>query len=69
MPMQTLNELVNMYLEKNGISCKFFADYIGCEYTKCNKWLKGERKLNANQTKKTHEFLQGNFLTSVNELL
>lgn len=67
--MHTLNQLVDIYLQKNGISCKFFADYIGCEYTKCNKWLKGERKLNSEQIMKTHEFLKGNFLKSVNELM
>lgn len=67
--MDTLNQLVDIYLQKNGISCKFFADYIGCEYTKCNKWLKGERKLNSEQIMKTHEFLKGNFLKSVNELM
>lgn len=60
---------MDIYLQKNGISCKFFADYIGCEYTKCNKWLKGERKLNSEQIMKTHEFLKGNFLKSVNELM
>ena len=67
--METLNQVVDLYLQKNGITAKYFAEYIGCEYTKCVKWLKGERKLNTNQIKKTHEFLQGNFLKSVDEIL
>lgn len=67
--METLNQVVVLYLQKNGITTKYFAEYIGCEYTKCTKWLKGERKLDANQIKKTHEFLQGNFLQSVDEII
>ena len=67
--MQTLNEVVNIYLKTNGINCRVFADYIGCEYKKCNRWLNGERKLNSEQIRKTHEFLDGNFLKSVREIM
>ena len=34
--METLSEVVKKYLEENGIMFKYFADYIGCEYTKCS---------------------------------
>lgn len=67
--VRTLNEIAEKYLQKNGITIKFFADYIGCEFTKCSRWLKGERKLNPQQIRKTHEFLQGNFLKSVDEII
>ena len=67
--MNTLNIIVERYLEENGIKIKFFADYIGCEFTKCSRWFKGERKLNSEQIRKTHEFLQGNFLKSVDEIM
>ena len=67
--METLSEVVKKYLEENGIMFKYFADYIGCEYTKCSKWFKGERKLNSEQIRKTHEFLQGKFLKSVDEVM
>lgn len=67
--MKNLNDIVNVYLEKNGIQHKFFADYIGCEYSKCNKWLNGQRKLNMEQIRKTYEFLQGDFLKSVDDIL
>ena len=67
--MDTLNQIANLYLQKNGITTKYFAEYIGCEYTKCAKWIKGERKLNSDQIKKAHEFLQGNFLKSVKEIV
>ncbi len=67
--METLNDVVGKYLESNGITTKFFADYIGCENSKCCRWLKGERKLNSEQIKKTHEFLKGSFLKSVDELM
>lgn len=67
--METLNQITNLYLQKNGITTKYFAEFIGCEYTKCAKWLKGERKLNSEQIKKTHEFLHGNFLESVENIL
>ena len=67
--MNTLNEIVKKYLDKNGIMIKFFADYIGCELSTCSKWLKGERKLKPEQIKKTHEFLQGTFLKTVDEIM
>lgn len=67
--METLNQVVRKYLDVNGISDKFFQNYIGCSQSLCSKWLKGERKLNSEQLRKTHEFLQGNFLKSVDEVI
>lgn len=67
--MNTLSEVVKKYLDVNGITVTRFADYIGCEFTKCSRWFKGERKLNSEQIRKTHEFLQGNFLKSVDEIM
>lgn len=67
--MQTLNEIVKMYLEKNGIMINFFANFIGCEQAKCSRWLRGESKLNPNQIRKTHEFLEGKHIKTVDEIL
>lgn len=67
--MASLNEIVAKYIDANGIKINCFADYIGCELTKCSRWLKGERRLNSEQIKKTHEFLQGKFLKSVDEIM
>lgn len=67
--MHTLGDVVKEYLEKNGIMIKFFADYIGCDVSKCSRWIKGERKLNPEQIRKTHEFLQGKFLKTVDEVV
>ena len=67
--MDTLNEIVKKYLNANGIMIGFFANYIGCEKSKCSRWLKGERKLNSEQIRKTHEFLQGTFLQTVDEVI
>ncbi len=67
--MDTLSDIVKKYLKANGIMERYFANYIGCEKTKCNRWFKGERKLTSSQIKKTHEFLQGKFLKSVDEIL
>ena len=67
--MYTLNKIVEIYLQKNGIKTNFFAEYIGCEYTKCAKWLKGERKLNSEQIKKTYSFLEGEHLKSIKKLI
>lgn len=67
--MDTLNQVVEKYLEENGISIRFFAKYINCEYTKCAKWLKGERKLTPKQVEKTHVFLNGKFLKTVDQIL
>lgn len=67
--MNTLNEIANKYLKENGIMNSCFAEYIGCEYTNCCKWLKGTRKLNPKQIKKVHEFLAGDFLKPVDEIM
>lgn len=67
--MDTLNEIVAKYIDANGIKINRFSDYIGCELTKCSRWLKGERRLNSEQIKKTHEFLQGKFLKSIDEIM
>lgn len=66
--MDTLNEVVAKYIKLNGIKIGHFADYIGCEITKCSRWLRGECKLNSEQIRKTHEFLQGKFLKTVEEI-
>lgn len=67
--MQTLNEIAQRYLEENGIKHKHFANYIGVDYAKCTRWLKGEKNLNPAQIQKTHEFLSGKFLKTVDEVI
>lgn len=67
--METLNQVVRKYLDANGISDKFFENYIGCSQSLCSKWLKGERKLNPEQIRKTHEFLQGKHFKTVDDIL
>lgn len=67
--MDTLREVVRKYLEANGITVKFFADFIGCRSSQCSLWLSGKRRLNSEQIKKVHEFLTGDFLKSVNEIM
>ena len=57
--MDDLKQVVETYLRENGIKKEFFAKYIGCDSTKCIRWFKGERKFNAEQIKKVHEFLSG----------
>lgn len=65
-----LNELVNKFLEGNGISIRFFALKINCEYTKCTRWLKGEKVyLNKEQLKTVHEFLAGKYLKTLEEIV
>ena len=67
--MNTLNQIVRKYLDENGISDKFFEEYIGCSQPMCSKWLKGERKLNKEQLKKVHEFLKGKHIKTVEDIL
>ena len=67
--MEGLNRLVEKYLESNGIMMKFFANYIGCDLPKCSRWINGKNKLNAEQLRKTHEFLNGNYMKSVEEIM
>ena len=67
--MDTLNKVVGKYLEANGITAKFFAKYIGCEYSLCTRWLNGERELKPGQLRKVHEFIEGKFLKSLDEII
>ena len=67
--MDTLNKVVEKYLKENGIMIKHFADYINCNLTTCSMWLKGKRKLNPEQIRKTHEFLQGKHIKTVDDII
>ena len=68
--MKNFNEIVAQYLDENGIKIKFFSDFIGCSnLSKCSRWLKGTVKLNENEMKKAHDFINGKFLKSVDEIL
>ena len=67
--MNELNQIVRKYLDVNGISLKFFAEYIGCDKSVCSRWMIGKRKLNPEQIRKTHEFLAGKYIKTVDELM
>lgn len=68
--MKNFNEVVAQYLKENGIKMNFFSEYIGCTNTmKCSRWLRGMAKLNENEMKKAHDFINGKFLKSVDEIL
>lgn len=47
----------------------YFASYIGCGLSKCTMWFKGERKLNTEQLQKTHEFLSGKHIKTVEDIM
>lgn len=66
--MKNFNKVVWKYLQANGIKTRFFADYIGCEYSRCARWFSGERKLSPEQMQKAIEFITGRFLTPVDEI-
>lgn len=65
----TLNQVVEEYLNSNGIKKEYFASYIGCGLSKCTMWFKGERKLNTEQLQKTHEFLSGKNIKTVEDIM
>ena len=65
----TLNQVVEEYLNSNGIKKEYFASYIGCGLSKCTMWFKGERKLNTEQLQKTHEFLSGKHIKPVEDIM
>lgn len=67
--MDDLKQVVETYLRENGIKKEFFAKYIGCDSTKCIRWFKGERKFNAEQINKVHEFLSGKHIKTVDEIV
>ena len=67
--METLNQVVKKYLEENGITIRYFSEYIGCKPSKCSLWLSGKKKLNSEQIRKTHEFLSGKHIKTVEDIL
>lgn len=67
--MYALNELVKKYLDTNGISQKFFADYVGMDTSNCNNWLKGKKPFPQYKVDKIHEFLTGSFIKTAEEII
>ena len=66
--MKKLNEIVKVYLERNGIKQKFFSNYIGVDRALCTRWLNGERQLQPEAMKKVHDFL-GNSYCGIREIM
>ena len=67
--MNSLNEIVRTYLKKNGLTTTFFAQWIGADRSQVQKWFAGERKLSQEQIHKVWEFLNGEFLTSFDQIV
>ena len=67
--MRDLRQIVSKYLDRNGIKTKFFAAYIGCEYGKCVKKLKGEGRFTSSEIQKIYDFLDGKHLISVEQIV
>lgn len=66
--LTTLNELTAKYLKENGISIRFFAEYIGEEYTLVSKWLKGKKNIKTEKIVMVHKFLKESYVPA-NEIL
>lgn len=64
-----LNEIVNEYLEANGIKISFFADCIDRNISIVSKWLKGEINLRPRDIEKVHHFLNGEYQKSVSDIM
>ena len=67
--MKNLNQLVARYLELNGIRMQFFAAFIGCEHSRCSRWLRGQGKLNPIELKRTHDFLEGKHIKTADYIM
>ncbi len=67
--MAKLNVIARKYLDANGISVVHFANCIGCDRTRCSHWLSGKEKLSAGHIKKVHDFLAGQYIKTVDQLM
>ena len=67
--MDTLSNIVRKYLTENGISDKFFERYIGCPQSTCSNWFSHKANLTPEQLEKTHEFLKGKHVKTIEEVL
>jgi len=67
--MDKLNQITDEYLKQNGISIRHFSECIGAGYVMTTKWLEGTRRLNAEQIKKVHKFLNGEYIKSVRKIM
>lgn len=66
-----LHEKVNKYLEINGVSQKRFAEYVGIDFRKANKWLHktGYARLTEEQLGRVEDFLNGKFIKTIDEIM
>lgn len=66
-----LNEIVKLYLMNNGVTTKFFAEYIRREYSVVLRWLQGVKgyKMNDEDKQRIHCFLRGEAFKTVDEIL
>ena len=64
-----LNVLTRKYLDANGIHYRYFSECIGVEYTTCLKWFSGKRKMNAEKLRKVHDFLNGKYAKSIEQVI
>lgn len=67
--MEQLNEIVKAYLKANGMKTRHFSECTRIEYSKCARWLNGESKLKPEQLKRVHQFLNGDNLKTVEDIL
>ena len=64
-----LREIVSLYLKNNHLSVSYLARYLNYDKSAICKWLKGEKKLPAYLIYSIKQFLQGDFLQPVDNIL
>ncbi len=67
--MNNLNLIVEKYLHANGVSIKFFAQWIGVDRSTAQKWIKGERSMPKDKIERVWKFLNGEFLTTFDQIV
>ena len=67
--MKNLNDICRAYLENNGISQTFCAEWCGCERSRFQKWLSGQRPIDKEIEKNVLLFLRGDYLVTLDDLV
>lgn len=67
--MKNLNTICKEYLRRNGITTSFCAEWCGCDKSRFQRWLGGQRPISKEIEAQVLLFLRGDFLTPLDQII
>lgn len=65
----SLRDIFNEFREINGLTVAYITRRTGIPWTTLGEWACGKRSISRSNEKKIREFLSGNFLVTVDEVI